>query len=96
MERLTLGSCSFLSKSWFRTSTHSANLLDWKCKAASLASAAAADKTASSSVPEDPSRFALAAAVDDDDEDKSRASISNGSTNRRLIFYEYLIQMSLI
>lgn len=74
-KRITLGSSGFLSRSWFKTSTHSANFPDWKCKAASLASAAATERTASSSAAEGPSRFAAA----DDDEDESRASI-RGST----------------
>lgn len=75
-DQITLGSSGFLRRSWFKTSTHSANFPDWKCNAASLESAAATERTASSSAGEGPSRFA---AADDDDEDKSRASI-NGST----------------
>jgi len=73
----TLGSSCFFCRSWFNTSTHSANLPDWKCNAASLASATATVKTPSSvSVPEEASRLAV---DDGDDDDKSRDSMARSS-----------------
>lgn len=80
---ITFGSFGFFCKSWFKTSTHSANLPDWKCKAASLARATVTVKTPSSaSVPEEASRLAV---DDGDDDGKSRDSMarsSNRNTNR--------------
>lgn len=87
-KRITLGSSGFLCKSWFKTSTHSANLPDWKCKAASLAKATVTEKIASSaSVAKDPSRLAEPAAVDDDKSRPSMLRSSNQNTNRSGKFY---------
>lgn len=73
----TLGSSCFFCRSWFKTSAHSANLPDWKCNAASLASATATVKTPSSvSVPEEASRLAV---DDGEDDGKSRDSMSRSS-----------------
>lgn len=87
-QKFTLGSSGFFCKSWFKTSMHSENFPDWKCKAASLASAAATDRTASSSFAEDPSRFTAV----DDDEDESRASIT-GSINQNQVQKSSFVEM---
>lgn len=86
-KRITLASSGFLSRSWFKISTHSANLPDWKCKAASLARATVSEKTTSSvSVVKEPSRLEEGAAADDD---KSQPSMLR-SSNRNIIVYRGL------